>query len=356
MELCEGQELFEEIINRHSFTENDAKDVVRAVLTPIEYLHSLGIVHRDIKPENIMFVKEDNFKELKIVDFGFARFTTDQAGSRVGTLGYKAPEVFSGENVTSKADVWAVGVITYILLCGFPPFFSCEHYKNADMLANAPFWFFFNDETDDLLNEIRTGKVSFPAQFWQHISLEAKDFIMSLLQVDPETRLSAAQALKHPWLTTSSLPPVTPRREKRGADTVKVLSSLRRAEQRHRAVSISAARRSGKSDIERTQSEMRSMIERHLTMKSQMISRKTREEVTRQLSQRGTMANVLSALPKEQVREYLLKRRNSLDSLLDEKHRIKMESAEKSESKVVRNTKHGSMKRPRSRRKSILYK
>lgn len=83
MELCEGQELFEEIINRHSFTEEDAKDVVRAVLTPINYLHSLGIVHRDIKPENIMFVKEDNFKELKVVDFGFARFTTDQAGSRV---------------------------------------------------------------------------------------------------------------------------------------------------------------------------------------------------------------------------------------------------------------------------------
>lgn len=325
-----------------------------------------------------MFVKDDSFTDLKLcvfgsspyrfagksdpgiffrVDFGFARFTTDQAGSRVGTLGYKSPEVFAGETVTSKADVWSVGVITYILLCGFPPFFSCEHYKNVEMLANAPFWFFFNDETDDLLNEIRTGQVSFPQQFWQHISLEAKDFIMSLLQVDPETRLSAAQALKHPWLTTSTLPPTTPRREKRGADTVKVLSSLRRAEKRHRAVSISVAKRSGQTDVERTQGELRSMIDRHLTMKSQLIFRKTREEVTTQLKQVHRVPDVLSSLPKPQLKEYLLKRRNSLDSLLDEKHRLKVEQAEKTDARSApRATRHSSMKRSRARRKSLLQK
>jgi len=118
-----------------------------------------------------------------------------------GTLGYKAPEVFKG-SYSLKADIWSIGVVAYILLCGFPPYFSCQYYiKDVNMLCDYPFWVFFNQETEELLQAIQSGKINFPSPFWDFVSQDAKNFVSSLLVVDPDTRASAEEALAHPWMT-----------------------------------------------------------------------------------------------------------------------------------------------------------
>jgi len=196
-------ELFEEIVNRRSFTENDAKEVIRNIIEGVAYIHNLGIVHRDLKPENVIWMENPETHQitLKIIDFGFARNCNEEQlqNTPAGTLGYKAPEILNLEPYTTKADMWSIGVITYILLCGFPPFFSCEEYKDTGMLLNAPFWVFFNEQTDELLTAIKTGDYSFPEAFWSKISNAAKDFISRLLKVDQNDRMTAEEALNHEW-------------------------------------------------------------------------------------------------------------------------------------------------------------
>lgn len=184
----------------------DARDLIRQILEPLAYLHAQGIAHRDLKPENIMFVHENDTKNIKLLDFGFAK-VVDVAHpevSMVGTLGYKAPEIFNKEPYSTQCDMWALGVIAYILLCGFPPFFSQEHYK--DMVNNAPFWFFFNDETDTLVDQIKAGAVKFPDSHWSKLSPQAKSFVQSLLTVDPRDRMTADAALHHPWMSWKPSP------------------------------------------------------------------------------------------------------------------------------------------------------
>eukprot|EP01130_Rhizamoeba_saxonica_P003665 TRINITY_DN1527_c0_g1_i2.p1 TRINITY_DN1527_c0_g1~~TRINITY_DN1527_c0_g1_i2.p1 ORF type:complete len:191 (-),score=32.99 TRINITY_DN1527_c0_g1_i2:76-648(-) len=103
---------------------------------------------------------------------------------------------------TPKADIWSVGIIAYIMLCGFPPFFSnFENADDANMLTSAPFWFFFNKDTQQLRDQIISGNVKFPSTFWGKISPDAKDFVLSMLQVNPEERSSARELLEHRWLS-----------------------------------------------------------------------------------------------------------------------------------------------------------
>ena len=193
-------------MDRRTFNEVDARDLIRQILEPLAYLHKQGIAHRDLKPENIMFVNEDDTKNIKLLDFGFAKVidVAHPEVSMVGTLGYKAPEVFNSEPYTTQCDMWALGVMAYILLCGFPPFFSQEHYK--DMVNNAPFWFFFNDETDTLIDQIKRGKVAYPDSHWSKLSKEAKSFVQSLLVVDPKVRATAEASLNHAWMTWKPSP------------------------------------------------------------------------------------------------------------------------------------------------------
>jgi serine/threonine protein kinase len=101
-----------------------------------------------------------------------------------------------------SVDVWSLGVISYILMCGFPPFFSSEKLKEIDYLSCAPFWFFFNSDTDELRNEIRDGKINFPSPFWDKITDAAKSFVRALLTVSEEQRLTAAEALEHEWIVS----------------------------------------------------------------------------------------------------------------------------------------------------------
>jgi len=191
-DLCKGGELFDKIVEKKSnaddgapcFEEGEAARLVHQILTAILYMHKRGIVHRDMKPENILFETTDENSPIKIIDFGLARKHFGNRGEPpmsniVGTPYYIAPEVL-GRKYDKSCDLWSVGVITYIVLCGHPPFNGAT-----------------NDEMHD---SVRRGKYNFPAEDWSGVSLEAMHFIRRLLQVDPRKRMTAKEALDHPWI------------------------------------------------------------------------------------------------------------------------------------------------------------
>ncbi len=178
-EICEGGELFDQIVRKGSFNEDEAANVVKQILSAVNYIHSNSIVHRDLKPENILLDTVKN-NIIKIIDWGTARFfeKNKKMNKVSGTPYYIAPEVLF-EKYDEKCDVWSIGIIMYILLCGYPPF-------NGD-----------ND--NEILNKIKVGKFVFPAEEWANVSEEAKDLISCMLRFNPAERLSAAQCLVHPW-------------------------------------------------------------------------------------------------------------------------------------------------------------
>lgn len=123
----------------------------------------------------------------------------------LGTLGYKAPEIYQHQSYSTKTDIWSVGVIAYILLVGFPPFFSCHEWSNDyNTLMNTPFWFMFNQKTDELISNIIEGDYIFQEKFWSKISEAAKDFIRNCLKKNPLDRFSAEDALHHVWIETKA--------------------------------------------------------------------------------------------------------------------------------------------------------
>lgn len=181
-EICKGGELFDEIKERKFFSEEEASKLMRQVLSCINYCHMNHIVHRDLKPENILLEKNKEMDQIKIIDFGTSLLfdeDNDKLREKIGTPYYIAPEVLSKKYGT-KCDIWSCGVITYIILCGVPP---------------------FNGETDkEILKRVKAGEIKFSHPVWKKISMNAKEFIQSLLTPDPKKRPSAAQALKHPWI------------------------------------------------------------------------------------------------------------------------------------------------------------
>ena len=198
-ELCTGGELFDRIIEKTQsdeghFSERDAAELVRCILDAIAYCHDQkGIVHRDLKPENFLFSSREENAAIKIIDFGLSRHDDMQKGimnTKVGTPYYVAPEVLNRE-YTKSCDIWSIGVITYILLCGYPPFYG--------------------DTDNQIFDSVRTGRFDFPSPDWDGISDSAKDFISLMLKVDPSKRLSASNALKHPWIKE-----MVPTKEPRG--------------------------------------------------------------------------------------------------------------------------------------------
>jgi calcium-dependent protein kinase len=182
-EFCEGGELFDKVVEKGSFKEDEAAAVVKQLISAINYIHLNNIVHRDLKPENILLdTKKNNI--IKIIDWGTARFFDKDKNKKMnkisGTPYYIAPEVLF-EKYDEKCDIWSCGVIMYILLCGYPP---------------------FNGETDnEILAKIKSGKFSFPEEEWKGLSNECKELIQCMLEFDPKKRYSAQQCLAHPWLT-----------------------------------------------------------------------------------------------------------------------------------------------------------
>jgi calcium/calmodulin-dependent protein kinase I len=182
MELLTGGELFDRIVNKGSFSEREASELTRDLMSAIHYLHSINIVHRDLKPENLIYQSNSSTAPVKITDFGLAKNRKGQSKmtTACGTPGYVAPEILKNEPYTRQVDLWSIGVILYILLCGFPPF--------------------YHDQTAKLYEQIKRGDYSFPSPYWDEISPEAKDLVRGLLTVDPAKRMTSDQVLKHPWI------------------------------------------------------------------------------------------------------------------------------------------------------------
>mmetsp|Transcript_13750 Transcript_13750/g.26161 ORF Transcript_13750/g.26161 Transcript_13750/m.26161 type:complete len:622 (-) Transcript_13750:75-1940(-) len=199
MELMAGGELYERLAQRRQYAEADAAGTARQMLLAVAYLHAHSVVHRDLKLENFLY-ESQNTTHLKLIDFGFAKFWEQgQKMSRsCGSLHYIAPEVLA-HSYTEKADMWSLGVLVYMLLTGSPPF-----YGSTD---------------DKCLLRIKRGEPQLSSR-WPLLSESARRFVMSLLVVDPEKRLSASAALQHHWICSVDTP-------KAAIDT-DVLSSLRR--------------------------------------------------------------------------------------------------------------------------------
>ncbi|XP_077182050.1 MAP kinase-activated protein kinase 3 [Paroedura picta] len=198
MECMEGGELFSRIQERgdQAFTEKEASEIMRDIGTAIQHLHAMNIAHRDVKPENLLYTSKGKDAVLKLTDFGFAKETTIQNALQTPcyTPYYVAPEVLGPEKYDKSCDMWSLGVIMYILLCGFPPF-----YSNTGQ-AISP----------GMKRRIRMGQYGFPNPEWLEVSDEAKQLIRLLLKTDPTERMTISQFMNHPWINQSMVVPPTP--------------------------------------------------------------------------------------------------------------------------------------------------
>jgi len=183
IELVTGGELFDRIVSKQSYTEREAADTVYTLCDALNHLHARQIVHRDLKPENLLYSSPADDAVIKVADFGLARMVsgTDMMKTACGTPGYVAPEILNNKGYDSGAvDLWSTGVILYILLCGFPPFYE--------------------EELPALFDSILNARYDFPSPWWDNVSTEAKDLVKALLELSPTKRLTAEQTMQHPWI------------------------------------------------------------------------------------------------------------------------------------------------------------
>lgn len=183
MELVRGGDLFDAISTATKYTEKDASSMILNLCSALKYLHNLNIVHRDVKPENLLVTQHaDNTKSLKLGDFGLATYCDETLFTVCGTPTYVAPEILSEVGYGVQVDVWAAGIILYILLCGFPPFVSDSN------------------NTEELFDKIIAGHFEYKSPYWDEISEPAMELIAQMLEVDPARRLTAEQVLGHQWI------------------------------------------------------------------------------------------------------------------------------------------------------------
>lgn len=179
-EYCEGGDIFSMIQKADNFNEKIASRIMKQVINAILYCHLNGIVHRDIKADNILFLNNNINSPIKLIDFGISvKFEKDtKLKEKTGTVLYIAPEVIDG-NYDEKCDIWASGVLMYMMLSGLPPFYGSNR--------------------KEVMAKIKKGKFSFKSKIWSLITQEAKDLIELMLTYDPEKRPSCREVLNHPW-------------------------------------------------------------------------------------------------------------------------------------------------------------
>jgi len=185
-DLITGGELFEDIVAREYYSEVDASHCIRQVLDALKHCHQIGIIHRDLKPENLLLASKEKGAVVKLADFGLAVEVTNDDPKWfgfAGTPGYLAPELLRKEPYGKAVDLWATGVILYILLVGYPPF--------------------WDDDQNRLYEQIKAGNYEFPSPEWDTVTNEAKDLIRKLLRTNQQDRISATEALRHPWISQS---------------------------------------------------------------------------------------------------------------------------------------------------------
>eukprot|EP01038_Epipyxis_sp_PR26KG_P005854 gene5854-8077_t len=181
MEKISGGELFDRIVEKQVYTEKEARDVISTILNAFLHLHSLDFVHRDLKPENLMLTSKENDSDIKLIDFGLvAQSAESNLVDFVGTPAYMAPEVVMKQPYGKAVDVWAIGVILYILLSGSPPF-----SENTD---------------EELFEKIKQVSYELTGSNWSIISEDAKCLVRKLLDPNPTTRITAEEALNHKWM------------------------------------------------------------------------------------------------------------------------------------------------------------
>ncbi|KAG6751104.1 hypothetical protein POTOM_045622 [Populus tomentosa] len=191
MELCEGGELFDRIVERGQYSEKEAANLIKNIIGVVEYCHSLGVMHRDLKPENFLFDKPGDDAKLKTTDFGLSVFYKpgQYFYDVVGSPYYVAPEVLL-KYYGPQADVWSAGVILYILLSGVPPFWA---------------------ETESgIFRQILQGKLDLESDPWPNISESAKDLVRKMLERDPRQRITAHEVLCNPWIVDDRVAPDKP--------------------------------------------------------------------------------------------------------------------------------------------------
>jgi serine/threonine protein kinase len=228
LENISGGELFDRIIALTTYSEKDASNVIRQILEGLQHLHERNIAHRDLKPENLLLSSPSADADIKITDFGLSEIQQSlhpgeemKMAKAVGTPSYIAPEVLqflsTGQPYGKQIDLWGVGCILYILLCGFPPFYG--------------------DDDDEMYDKIEAGDYSFPSPDWDCISSEAINLIKNLLNLNPDKRYTASEALKDPWIvggaseahlpqTLTALKKFNARRKFRGA--IKAITAIKR--------------------------------------------------------------------------------------------------------------------------------
>ncbi|XP_032438116.1 calcium/calmodulin-dependent protein kinase type II delta 1 chain isoform X8 [Xiphophorus hellerii] len=186
-DLVTGGELFEDIVAREYYSEADASHCIQQILEAVLHCHQMGVVHRDLKPENLLLASKLKGAAVKLADFGLAiEVQGDQQAwfGFAGTPGYLSPEVLRKDPYSKPVDMWACGVILYILLVGYPPFWDEDQHR--------------------LYQQIKAGAYDFPSPEWDTVTAEAKDLINKMLTINPAKRVTAADALKHPWICQRS--------------------------------------------------------------------------------------------------------------------------------------------------------
>ncbi|XP_042652199.1 calcium/calmodulin-dependent protein kinase type II subunit delta isoform X6 [Tyto alba] len=186
-DLVTGGELFEDIVAREYYSEADASHCIQQILESVNHCHLNGIVHRDLKPENLLLASKSKGAAVKLADFGLAIEVQGEQQAWfgfAGTPGYLSPEVLRKDPYGKPVDMWACGVILYILLVGYPPFWDEDQHR--------------------LYQQIKAGAYDFPSPEWDTVTPEAKDLINKMLTINPGKRITASEALKHPWICQRS--------------------------------------------------------------------------------------------------------------------------------------------------------